>query len=231
MGINLAEDFSDLPSTIKKLESGELKINNVLMVSVMLGIDHIAKYAIENGAKANSDYLNELEKSIECGRANIFKMLHKHRTDIQYDNDRFLFESARYGVLEIVQYLVEQGIDPRFDSDRALKISAQSGHLEVVKYLVGLGADVQAEDNYCIRWSAAYGHLEVIQYLVENGADIHADNDSSLIGSANNYHLDVSKYLISKGLKFDSKFIRQNKDSESVIYYLANKKLNRSKTS
>lgn len=86
----------------------------------------------------------------------------------------FLFEAAKCGDLNMVEFLVSKGVDIHANNDYALRCAAQNGWFDVVRYLVSQGANIRADDDCALRY-AAYGEKwNIVEYLVSQGANTRA---------------------------------------------------------
>lgn len=92
--------------------------------------------------------------------------------------DKYLFEAAKAGDLELITQLLEKGVDINVKDGRGktvLHYAAGNGNLELVQWLIEHGADVNAKDDKgksAMHYAADNNNWEVVQWLIEHGSEI-----------------------------------------------------------
>lgn len=126
--------------------------------------------------------------------------------------DTAIFNAAKNGHLETVQYLKEQGAKR---SGFALNIAARHGHLEIVKYLTEQKEQTLNGLNIDLSAAAEGRHLDVIKYLITQGAN---NFYNALYDATQNGHLETVKFLMSQETLTGIQF---TKDINSVLLFAA----------
>jgi len=167
----------------------------------------VAKYLLENGAKADGNGV-----SIP------------------------LFAAVKTGDVELVNLLISNKADPNAlakfsdgsQSDPIILTAVQKGYFEVVKALVESGADINAKygkDVNTILYEAAGTSSNILSYLISKGMDIdyaNANGITPLMQAVSSGNIKNAEFLVNSGAKKDTK----NKAGETA-YDIAKKANNK----
>eukprot|EP00667_Euglena_gracilis_P010919 EG_transcript_11132 len=109
-----------------------------------------------------------------CDRVNEIK------EEADGSGDALLFEGARAGLLDVVEYVLESNVSLDVTNDQgetALEVSCQQQHWDVAHFLVSRGDT--ARRRTALFWLAArYGGADTMRRLLEGNAAVDQTNDS-----------------------------------------------------
>lgn len=124
-----------------------------------------------------------------------------------------LFEAARTGNGQAVQFFIDAGVNPNRSPGHSdftsLGIAAAAGHLRIVQQLLSAGADINWGPTPPLCYAATQGQLEVVKCLVRHGAQLDSAVEvggcTSLYLAAQRGHLGVVRFLVQAGADVEKK--------------------------
>lgn len=179
------------------------KIRKLKMYSIMIS-------ALEYDNKELVKYLLDNETAIDVLNENIINKISKLLFNLDVKN---IYESIKYGSLEILNLLMKNGINiefPNEENETPLIYASKIGSLEIVKLLLNNGANIEAKnklDRTSLMEASRGGHIDTIKFLLDRGANIEAkdiDGGTSLIEASRCGHVDTVKYLLDRGANIDA---------------------------
>ena len=213
---------TDLPDTIRKAKSSDVKYLNILGRLNLLSkpdtslLVEDADYTLLQACKTNNHNLVKflvttkavvnaqvLLQGLYWGCVNKNKrtvetLLANVIIDQQADNYSSLFETVRQDSLKILKLLISWGANIKAQGFLALKLAISLKNIEIFEYLLDFidHADVDFDNGYLIRLACKKGNIEAVEILSIKGADMDIGKGEPIYIAAVNGYMNIVKDLV-----------------------------------
>ena len=156
------------------INAKDINAKTPLHYAASIGRFSLVKYLVEQGANVHlkdKNHKTALVYAIEKNRIKVIIYLSKKANEQKaYQEDEFLFESAKKGDMDYVAYGVSTGDINKVNKDgkTALHVAAEAGQFEIVAFLLRLGANKELLDHdgrTALNYAKLCGNKELLELL------------------------------------------------------------------